>query len=276
MTLPMPQAWIWGLESTHLNNASNTCLTPAHFWRKYWEPQGMNDWKVMQSCLWTTINYVTFGDPDCDYGKEGNIGLPETDPRIDQILALMAGLDPDTNLNSTTMYTVISPLDRTRTEQRLETLDYDTTQADWDIQVLQKRFSLIRQRTTILEKRAEWKRHRQESAHERVSLKELGERLDTDRIYFRKAMAELSSEQRKSEGEAKWNEEALRRVEPVLSVLMMVPALMDNGMHGVVKVPWSCVRAKEDKAIFEFEGVNYELRRNKQNSREGYTGHTLE
>jgi hypothetical protein len=44
----------------------------------------------------------------------------------------------------------------------------------------------------------------------------------------------------------------------------------------VIQVPWSHVRAEDGKAIFEFESVNYELRRDKRNPRGGYTGHALE
>jgi len=241
MDPPMPQAWIRGLKSTHPDNAKYACPTPAHFWRKNWSSSGRNDWRGMRSCLWVTLGYVTFDDPE---RAKAGLGLPDTDPRIDQILALMAGLDADANLNRTPTCTVTSPFDRTRTEQRLETLDYDTTQADWDIQALQEQLNSVKQWTAILEKRAERKRHRQEKAQE-------------------------------EQEEAVRNTEALKRVEPILHVTLMVPELMDNGMHCVAELPWSHVQAKDGKAIFEFEGVNYELRRSKQNP-QNYTGHTLE
>jgi len=242
MDPPMPEAWIRGLKKTD-DDARYAFPTPAHFWRKYWKWSG-KDWGGMQSALWCALSYVTFDDPDCDYGKVGNVGSADSDPRIDQILALMAGLDANANLNSTPTCTVSSLFDRTRTEQRLETLDYNTTQADWDIQTLQERLRSVKQRTDILEKRGERKRYQQERAQQ---------------------------EQEKREQDA----EALKRVEPVLSVVMMVPELMDGGMHGVVGVPWGRVRAKDGKAIFEIQGVNYELRRNKHNPN-GYTGHVLE
>lgn len=246
MDPPMPQAWIRGLKSTDPGDASYTCPTPADFWRKYWKPESRlwGDWSGIQSCLWTRLNYVTFGDPDCYYGKEGNVGSYDTDPRISQIIALLAGLDANTDLNSAPTCTVSSPFDRTRTEQRLETLDYNTTQTDWDIQELQERLNSVKERTTTLEKKAARKRYQQERAQQ---------------------------EQEKREQ----NAEALKRVEPVLSVVMMVPELTDGGMHGIMKVPWSQVQGKNGKAIFEFQGVNYELRRNKFNST-GYTGHALE
>lgn len=240
---PLPKAWIRGLKSTHPDNASHACPTPAHFWRKYWKPKGLNDWRGMQSCLWTTLRHVTSGDPECHYGKDANIGY--RDARIDDILVLLAGLNTGAKLDRSPTCTVISPIDRTRTEQRLETLDYNTTQANWDIQELRERLNSVKERTTTLEKKAARKRHQQERA-------------------------------RREQEERERDAEALKRVEPVLSVVMMVPELMNNGMHGVVGVSWSHVRGKDGKAIFEFEGVNYELRRNKQNPRGGYTGHRLE
>lgn len=244
MNPPMPQAWLRGLKSTHPDNAAHACPTPAQFWRKYWDSSGCNDWGVMRRCLWTTLVHVTHDDPECYYGQEGYIELSQNEPRIDQIIALLAGLDADTNLDNALTCTVISPFDRTRTEQRMETLDYNTDQADRDIQALRERLNSVKERTTVLEKRAERKRHRQENAQE-------------------------------EQEEALRNAEALKRVEPLLQVTMMVPALMDNGMHCIAEVPWSYVQTKDGKAVFKFEGDNYELRRNKYNPK-GYTGHTLE
>lgn len=66
--------------------------------------------------------------------------------------------------------------------------------------------------------------------------------------------------------------DALRRVEPVLYVTMMMLKLMKNGMHYITKVPWSQVQVKNGKAVFQAEEVDYELRRNKYNLRD-YTGH---
>lgn len=282
MDPPMPKAWIRGLKGTHSDDASYIYPTPADFWRKYWKPHGINDWKVMRSHLWMMrshlwmiLSYVTFDDPECDYGKKCYVGGPDTDIRIGQIIALLAGLDTDTDLSSIPSCTVSSPFDRTRTEQRLETIDYNTTKADGDIQALQERLSSVRQRTTNLEKRDERKRHQQGKGQERQRLKELGEMLAASRTNFHKNMAEFSRQQRKKEEEAKRNAEALRRVEPVLSVVMMIPELMDGEIHSMIKVPWSQVQAKDGKAIFEFEGINYELQWNKFNST-SYTGHAME
>jgi len=276
MNPPMPQAWLRGLKSTHPDNATHACPNPVQFWRKYWDSSGYNDWRGIQNCLWCTLVHVTYDDPECYHGQEGCIELPQNEPRIDQIIALLAGLDANTNLNSTLTCTVISPFDRTRTEQRMETLDYNTAQADWDIQALRERLNSVKERTTVLEKRAERKRHRQERQRlkELERLKELAEMLGhgTD---FRKSMAEFSSELRKQEEEAQRNAEALKRVEPLLQVTMMVPELVTDCMHCIIKMPWSHVQAKDGKAIFEFDGVNYELRRHTLNSK-AYTGHTLE
>ena len=162
MNPPMPQAWIRGLKKTDPDIATSYASpTPADFWHKYWNPARQNDWNAMRSCLWVSLHYMTYGDLECHYGKEGNISHT-SDLRIDQILALLAGLDANTDLNSTPMFTVNSPFNRTRNEQRLETLDYTTTQANWDLETLRERLHSVKHRMTILEKKAERKRYQQE------------------------------------------------------------------------------------------------------------------
>ena len=174
------------------------------------------------------------------------------------LTALIIGKEPD-DLFVTPMQCADPPWGKTRTERRLENLEYSTLQADWDLQEVQNRIASAKQRTDRLSRNAERKRQRQEQAAEQRQQEDRVAALMATVTELHKRL-ERVEQQRQAQAS---KETVLAPLEPVIWVILMDPDQRINGMHAEVSVRWSSVYVRDGEAMFRRDGTEYCLERSR-------------
>lgn len=251
LAIGLPKPWIEQLRAHGTPaepGASWGWQNPADAWKavRHWDSE-----HEVRNAVWTALLPVInrpvegYVPPD---GFDDNLLLSLT--------ALIIGKEPD-DLFVTPMQCADPPWGKTRTERRLENLEYSTLQVDWGLQEIRDRIASAKQRTDRLSRNAERKRHRQE--------REEGRRQQEERVAVLMAtVAELNERLERVEQQRQAmadKEAALVSLEPVLRVILMDPDQRINGMHAEVSLRWSSVYVRNGEAMFGCDDTEYCLKR---------------